>query len=58
MRDLKGSEQAAAEQFVWRKPGDVFSVQSHVPGCRTVMSGDHVKQGGLSGAVGTDEAGD
>src|ERR1700682_4693907 len=41
--------------LVWREPGDVGAEQPDLPGIRPHVAGDLVEQGGLAGAVGTDD---
>ena len=58
MCDLEGAQQTLREQVVRRQAGDILAIQPDPAGGRPVMSRDHVEQRGLSGSVGTDQAGD
>jgi hypothetical protein len=53
--DLEGPPEAALHARGLRQPGDVLAAQQDLAGRRREEAGDHVDEGGLSGAVGTDE---
>jgi hypothetical protein len=57
-RNLKGTHQLACEDAVRTQTVNTFALEQDASGVGTVVTGNHVEQGGLAGTVWTDQAGD
>ena len=56
--DLEGAAHSSAPDRVGREPGETLALEAHLARVRPELARQHVEQGGLAGAVGTDEGTD
>ena len=58
LHDLEGAREPEPRDLVGPHPGDVAAVEEHASGGRRMHAGDQIDQGGLAGAIRSDQAED